>query len=333
MRARRLNFSRNYSWLFRIATGYIGFVFNFPLNREILTVSSGSAGDRNPVRILSIQSHVAYGHVGNSAAVFALQRLGHEVWPVHTVNYATHTGYGAPTGTVTPAAAIRATIERLDREGMLARCDAVLSGYIGNAETGRAVLDAADMVRARNPDAIWCCDPVMGDLGRGLFVDRAVAALFERHAVEADILMPNSFELTALTGIDAATTATIGPACRELLEGGVRLVVATGLRAGNDGKDGRIAAAAASTETGCAVHVPEIALGGRPNGAGDLFAAVFLGIYLYSGAADIALSHAAGTVYGVLKATARTGAAELRLVDAQSEIADPVLNPVAEKLW
>ena len=282
------------------------------------------------MRILSIQSHVTYGHVGNAAAVFALQRLGHEVWPIHTVNFAAHTGYGPATGTVTRADAIRDTVERLDAEGWLADCDAVLSGYLPNAETGRALIDAVDLVRARNPNAIWCCDPVFGDAERGLFVDPSVAAFFERRAVEADILMPNGFELTALTGVEVATSANVGPACRELLEEGPQLVVVTGLR---DAPGGDVVAAAASVASGCAVGVPEVAIPGRPNGAGDLFAAVFLGIYLYSNAADVALSHAAGAVHGVLQATAQAGGGELRLVDAQDEIVDPLLNRIPEKLW
>ncbi len=282
------------------------------------------------MRILSIQSHVTYGHVGNAAAVFALQRLGHDVWPINTVNFATHTGYGAATGAVTPAETIRNIVERLDREGWLAGCDAVLSGYIPNAETGRALLDAADLVRSRNPNAIWCCDPVFGDFERGLFVDDSVAAFFERHAIEADILTPNGFELTALTGIEVKAPANVGPACRELLEGGPRLIVTTGL---HENAKREIVAAAASVASGCAVTVPEVAYGGRTNGAGDLFTAVFLGIYLYSKAADIALSHAAGAVYGVLQATANAGGGELRLVEAQDEIVDPLLNRVPEKLW
>lgn len=278
--------------------------------------------------ILSIQSHVTYGPVGNRAAEFALQRLGHEVWPINTVNFATHTGYGPPTGDVTSAETIRAIVERLDTEGLLGQCDAILSGYIGSAATGRAILDAVDLVRSRNPNAIWCCDPVMGDTDRGLFVDAPVAAFFERHAGEADILLPNGFELTTLTGVEVRSAANVGAASRELLEGGTRLVVVTGLEDGDE-----IVSTAATTPEGCAVRVPAVPLSGRPNGAGDLFAAVFLGIYLYSGAAPVALAHAAGSVYGVLQATATAGTAELRLVEAQAEITDPVLNPVPDRLW
>src|SRR6185312_4888219 len=94
------------------------------------------------MNLLSIQSHVAYGHVGNSAAVFALQRLGAEVWPVHTVQFSTHTGYGGHKGTVFGAAAIREVVDGIAALGVLAECDGVVSGYIGAAAVGDAILDA-----------------------------------------------------------------------------------------------------------------------------------------------------------------------------------------------
>ena len=287
----------------------------------------------NPVLpVLSIQSHVAYGHVGNMAAVFALQRLGHEVWPIDTVHFATHTGYGPPTGAVASAGSVRRIVERLDREGVLARCDAVLTGYVGSADVGRAILDAVDTVRARNPAAIWCCDPVIGYAGRGPFVEAAVAAFFERNACRADILLPNAFELATLTGARVRTAEDVRGASRALLDKGVRLVVTTGVRA-DDGTGGRILSVAATAAGGWAVAVPEIDLPGRPNGAGDLFAAVFLGLHLGGGAAPVALSHAAGALHGVLQATASAGSAELAMIEAQAEIADPAFSPAPERLW
>ena len=94
------------------------------------------------MNILSIQSHVAYGHVGNAAAVFPMQRLGHEVWPIHTVQFSNHPGYGGFRGASFDAALIDACVEGIAERGALARCDAVLSGYLGGAETGDAILRA-----------------------------------------------------------------------------------------------------------------------------------------------------------------------------------------------
>ena len=271
------------------------------------------------MRILSIHSHVTYGHVGNAAAVFALQRLGHEVWPVHTVNYATHTGHGRPTGTVTPPAAIRDIVDRLDGLGLLARCDAVLSGYIGDAGTGDAILEAANRVRARNPAAVWCCDPVMGDAGRGLFVPGAVAEFFDRRAAEADILTPNLFELERLAGRALADAAAIVAACRALAGRGVREIVVTSLPGS---RAGRIASAVVTRDDGWIAETPELALAGRPNGAGDLFAAVYLGVSRAPGGSPpAALAQAAAAVHGVLAATRE----ELDIVGAQDEIVAPRL--------
>jgi hypothetical protein len=119
------------------------------------------------MNILSIQSHVAYGHVGNAAAVFPLQRLGIEVWPIHTVQFSNHTGYGAWTGQVFDGTTIKELINGIAARGALPGCDGVLSGYMGGADIGAAILDAVAAVKAANPKALYCCDPVIGDIGFG----------------------------------------------------------------------------------------------------------------------------------------------------------------------
>lgn len=122
------------------------------------------------MNILSIQSHVAYGHAGNAAAVFPMQRLGVEVWPVHTVQFSNHTGYGDWKGRVFDGPAVEEIVEGIADRGVLADCDGVISGYMGSSDIGNAVIHAAEAVRAANPRAMWCCDPVIGDVGRGIFV-------------------------------------------------------------------------------------------------------------------------------------------------------------------
>ena len=106
------------------------------------------------MNILSIQSHVAYGHVGNSAAVFPLQRIGVEVWPIHTVQFSNHTGYGGWTGRVFDAGMIRDVVAGIEARGVLGECDGVLSGYMGSADIGAAILDAVATVKRANPAAI-----------------------------------------------------------------------------------------------------------------------------------------------------------------------------------
>src|SRR5262249_48598579 len=160
------------------------------------------------MRLLSIQSHVAFGHVGNSAAVFPLQRLGCEVWPIHTVQFSNHTGYGAWKGRVFDADIIRAVVEGITDRGALPTCDGLLSGYMGSAETGAAILDATAAVKAANPLALYCCDPVIGDVGRGVFVRPGVPEFMRDAAVPAaDIVTPNQFELDYLSGRGSTTLA------------------------------------------------------------------------------------------------------------------------------
>src|SRR5256885_6628078 len=165
------------------------------------------------MNILSIQSHVAFGHGGNAAATFPLQRIGIEVWPSHTVQFSNHSGYGAWAGRVFEARLITELVDGIAQRGVLGQCDGVLSGYMGSAETGAAILDAVARVKAANPRASYCCDPVIGDVGRGVFVRPGVPEFMRDHAVPAaDIVTPNQFELDHLTGRISATRREIGRA-------------------------------------------------------------------------------------------------------------------------
>ena len=137
------------------------------------------------MNLLSIQSHVAYGHVGNSVAVFALQRIGVEVWPVNTVQFSNHTGYGKARGQVLDAALIREVVGGIEDRGVLGECDGVLSGYVGSAGIGGAILEAVATVKRANPAAKYCCDPVIGDAGRGVYVRDGVPEFMKAKAVTA----------------------------------------------------------------------------------------------------------------------------------------------------
>ena len=153
------------------------------------------------MKVLSIQSSVAYGHVGNSAAVFPLQRLGHEVWPVHTVNFSNHTGYGAWRGPLIPPADVAEVISGIEDRGVLGQVDAVLSGYQGGSGIADVILDAVARVKAANPAATYTCDPVMGNATSGCFVDPAIPPIIRERVVPvADVITPNQFELGFLTG-------------------------------------------------------------------------------------------------------------------------------------
>jgi len=182
------------------------------------------------MNLLSIQSHVAYGHVGNSAAVFPLQRMGVEVWPIHTVQFSNHTGYGAWRGRASDAGLIGEIVAGLETRGVLGECDGVLSGYIGAPDIGAAILEAVATVKRANPSARYCCDPVIGDVGKGAFVREGVADFIRDKAVPAaDIVTPNQFELDALTGRDSRTLADAREAVRALHDRGPRAVLVTSL--------------------------------------------------------------------------------------------------------
>ncbi len=183
------------------------------------------------MNLISIQSHVAYGHVGNSAAVFALQRLGCEVWPVHTVQFSNHTGYGAWKGEVFAAARISEVIDGIAGLGVLGACDGVLSGYIGAVETGEAILAAVGKVKAANPNASYCCDPVIGNRTRGEFVRPGIAEFMRERAMPAaGLVTPNHFELDRLAGRETRNLAAIIEAVDDIHARGPRAVLVTSVR-------------------------------------------------------------------------------------------------------
>jgi pyridoxine kinase len=269
--------------------------------------------------ILSIQSAVAYGHVGNSAAVFPLQRLGFEVWPVDTVQFSNHTGYDTWRGRAWDAAAIGEVIRGIGERGVFAQCEAVLSGYLGEVALGKAVLDAVAAVKAANSAALYCCDPVIGDDHSGIFVRPGIAEFLRDHAVAAaDILTPNRFELALLSGRAVADMADALAAAAALRTRGPRLVLVTSLPAE---KDDEIAMLAAGNDGAWRVATPRLPM--IANGAGDLTAALFLGHYLRSGEAAAALAATAASVYAVLEETLRRAEPELAIVAAQAALTDP----------
>jgi pyridoxine kinase len=273
------------------------------------------------VNILSIQSHVAYGHVGNSAAVFALQRLGCEVWPVHTVQFSNHTGYDGWKGEVFSAGMIDEVVAGIAERGVLASCDGVLSGYVGSLETGTAILEAVGKVRGANPDAAYCCDPVIGNRARGVFVRAGICEFFRDRAVPAArIITPNHFELDRLAGRDTADMAQVLAAIDALHAGGPHAILVTSVKT-SETPAGHIDIIASDRAAQYLVRTPKLATAG--NGAGDVIAALFLYHYLCSGSVAEALALATSSVFGLLRRTLASGATELALIGAQDELVAP----------
>jgi pyridoxine kinase len=284
------------------------------------------------MNVLSIQSHVAYGHVGNAAAVFCLQRLGFDVWPVHTVQFSNHTGYPGWRGQVFEADHITELVEGLGALDILADCDAVLSGYLGDAELGGTILDTVTSIREANPKVVFACDPVMGDVGTGLYVRPGIPEFMSRHAVPAaDIVTPNLFELELLTGARIDTLGDAVDAARRLMERGPKVVLVTSLT--HPGiEDDSIEMLVVTGEGAWRIATPRLTLDLAPHGAGDAVASLFLANYLKSRDPAKALARSAAAIYGVLKATAGAGATELRLIANEDLLVEPRETFPVEKL-
>jgi pyridoxine kinase len=264
--------------------------------------------------------------------MFPLQRLGAEVWAINTVQFSNHPGYGAWTGDVFSAASIRALVDGVATRGALARCDAVLSGYMGDPAIGEAILDAVRRTREARPGAVYCCDPVIGDAGVGVYVRPGIPGLIRDHALKlADIATPNRFELEHLTGIDCATldgTRRAVAALQAMMRAdGLRAVLLTSLATDDTPADCLDLLAA---EAGAFHRLRTPRLDMHPNGAGDAIAALFLFHRLATGSARAALEMAGSSIHGLLARTLEAGSRELLTVQAQQEFVAPCRVFVAQ---
>ena len=262
--------------------------------------------------ILSIQSHVAYGYVGNRAAVFPLQCMGYDVTAVNTVHFSNHTGYGEWTGDVFSAEHISELID-----GIAARTnkiDAVLSGYMGDAEIGEEILKAVERFKPE----IYCCDPVMGDVGRGFFVRDGIPAYFKNTVVpRAQIITPNQFELSYLTDIMIETKEDAEAACVVLHAQGVRTILLTSFE--YEGlPDDQIAMMVSQTgKEPIVAQTKKLPLDPAPNGSGDCTAALFLGHVLSGASMKDALDKTAAQIFHVFEKTYARGDRELDIIGAR----------------
>lgn len=292
------------------------------------------------MNILSIQSSVTRGHVGNSVAVPALQALGHEAWPIDTVTFSNHPGHGGFRGRVTDAALIGELTQGLSEHGGLQSCDVVLSGYLGALDQGAALLAAVDAVRTANPRALFVLDPVIGDhgpQGGRVYVKPGIAEFLRDQAVpQADIATPNAFELEFLTGQrthDTKSALAAIAVLRARLSGRARtggaLVVATGLPLA-DQPAGTLSIVGA--EANGAWRIAHPAIDHPAYGAGDLFAALLLGRMLNGEIASEAAAGAAGAVHAMIERTAAAGSKDLRIVAGRNDLAFPQQRFGAERL-
>ncbi|HCP00283.1 MAG TPA: pyridoxal kinase [Rhodospirillaceae bacterium] len=291
------------------------------------------------MNIISIQSQVVYGHVGNSAVMFPLQRRGHEVWSVPTTILSNHSGYPDVGGQTLSWEWITDLLAGLERRGAFAQCELVVSGYLGNTDTAAVVANAVARVREANPDMVYCCDPVMGDLDTGLYVDRALSAYFSACALPAaDIATPNLFELELLSGIEAGTLANgelnqIVSTARGLLEGmrpDACCLVTSACHRSLD--PARVAAVAVDRAAAWYVEVPKLFFPVAPHGAGDLISSLFAVAMTDHGVVSRALEKCVAIVHAVLSTSAQTASTELDVVMASDGIMAPERVFAARKI-
>lgn len=273
------------------------------------------------MKILSIQSAVAFGHVGNSAAVFPLQRIGVEVLPVYTVNFSNHTGYGAWRGPLISPEDVREVLLGIEERGVLPQIDAVLSGYQGGEGIADVILETVQRVKAANPAAVYSCDPVMGNAKSGCFVAPAIPVLLRDRVVPAaDIITPNQFELGFLTGTEPDTLESTLASVELVRETGPRTVLVTSVER-PDREDGTIEMLAVDDGGAWLVQTPYIPM--KANGSGDVTAALFTAHYRRTGDLADAVARTTSSVFDLLSRTHESGERELQLVESQDAYANP----------
>jgi pyridoxine kinase len=290
----------------------------------------GEPQNRANVNLLSIQSSVAYGHVGNSAAVFPLQRIGVEVWPVNTVQFSNHTGYGKWRGAVVPVDVVRDILGGIEERGLLPICDGVLSGYLGDAELGEVILDFYDHIKRSNPRATYCLDPVMGDVGRGFFVRPGIPEFMRDRALPvATLITPNQFELQYLYGSPVRDFETTLAAVKALQARGPSVVLVTSLGR-EDARPDEIEVLAVDADSAYVIATPRLPI--VVNGAGDTTAALFYAHWLRTESTKSALELTINAIFAVLEKTAEDAAREIQLIAAQDAIANPPKRFAARKV-
>ena len=282
------------------------------------------------MNILSIQSHVTFGHVGNSAAVFPLQRAGHEVWPVHTVNFSNHTGYGDWGGPMLPASDVTSIIDGIEKRGAFEKIDAILSGYQGGPDIAGAIVDAVTRIKAVNPKALYACDPVMGNAKSGCFVSDEIPPLLRDKVVPvADIITPNQFELGYLTDHEVGTLEQTLEAVKAAQEIGPKTVLVTSVKRPETPEE-TIEMLAVDGDRAFIVATPFLPF--KRNGSGDVTAALFTGHYVETHDAKLALKRTASSVYDLLHNTYEADSQELQLIESQDVFANPQLQFHVEEL-
>jgi pyridoxine kinase len=275
--------------------------------------------------VISIQSQVAYGHVGNSAAVFPMQMHGIDVIAVPTTLLSNRPGYKTIRGRVLEAPLVSDLLLGVEERGALDGTKMILSGYLGSPDIATVVADFVVRAHASHPALRYACDPVLGDRDRGLFVHADIPPLVrDRLLPLADIITPNHFEFEWLCGAKATTSGQMIAAAQTLLARGPSTVVVTSAEL-SDTPAGEIETLAIERTNASykawRVRTPKLPI--SPNGTGDLFASLFVSARVREKDTPEALGHAASAIYAVLERTAARGTGEMRIVESAELLVRP----------
>lgn len=293
--------------------------------------------------VLTVQSHVAYGFVGNTAAVFPLQLMGFTPIVVNTVQFSNHTGHPTFRGEVFSKDHLLDVIQGLRERELFPKIEGLLTGYLGDVQTGEIILDLAKEIKAANPRALWCCDPVLGDTGPGVYVRPEIQGFMKNEMLQdaANITTPNQFELELLSGKKLTSREDAVRTARELFcTGNNRTVFVTSLRTPDIPQE-EIDTLAVTKDEAWVVKTPFIKMSGQGEeskgtatavaGQGDVFTSVAFGTFLQTKDLKEALEHAVSTLYMLVKLTPK-GALDLPLIEAQKEIVSPSVRFEAQRL-
>lgn len=261
--------------------------------------------------VLSIQSSVIFGYVGNNIARPVLQTLGYDVWCVDTVNFSNHPGYGSFTGSVKEAHKIQEEINGLANLDILGECDAILSGYLGEVETAKTVSRTIELIKEQNETAIYLLDPVIGDDGQ-IYVKNGLIEAFKNELLpKADVILPNQSELGWLSGLKINDVSSLKTASKYLIKCGAKTVVVTGIP-----EIETLTNYVVTSDAFWAISTPK--LNRKFSGTGDLFSSLFTGAFLQTKDLYNALNFATEGCSIVVRETQKKGSKELSVL--------PVLN-------
>ena len=280
--------------------------------------------------VISIQSQVAWGHVGNSAAVFPMQAHGIDVTAVPTTLLSNRPGYETIRGRVLDVQLVADLLRGIEERGAVDGAKMILSGYLGSADIAQEVAEFVARAKAGHPALLYCCDPVLGDRDGGLFVRTDIPPLVRDELCPlADIITPNHFELEWLCGTPATTISEVIAQARTLIARGPSTVIVTSAELAGTPHD-FIETLAIERTKAWRVRTPRLPI--SPNGTGDLFAALFVSARVLGSETSDALSHAASAVFAVLERTALRGTEEMRIVESAAELIHPTRRFEAEAI-